>query len=115
MTATDQTVPARVDTRFKGGMAAAAKIDVRGLRRRLEETITGEVRFDTQAKGLYATDASNYRQVPIGVVVPKTLDDVVATIGPAMNSVRRSSIAAGAPACPGRRSTSRSSSTTPST
>ena len=37
------------------------------------------MRFDTQSKALYATDASNYRQVPIGVVIPKTLEDVVAT------------------------------------
>jgi FAD/FMN-containing dehydrogenase/Fe-S oxidoreductase len=60
-------------------MAGATSIDVRGLRRRLEETVAGEVRFDTQSKAMYATDASNYRQVPIGVVIPKTLDDVVAT------------------------------------
>jgi FAD/FMN-containing dehydrogenase/Fe-S oxidoreductase len=80
MTATERrTIPARVDPRFRGGMAGAATIDVGGLRRRLEQEITGEVRFDTQSKALYATDASNYRQVPIGVVVPKTLDDVVAT------------------------------------
>ena len=80
MSATEhRAVPARVDPRFKGGMAATATIDVRGLRRRLEADITGEVRFDTQSKALYATDASNYRQVPIGVVIPKTLDDVVAT------------------------------------
>ena len=79
MSATEhRAVPARVDRRFNGGMAATATIDVRGLRERLEATTTGEVRFDTQSKALYATDASNYRQVPIGVVVPKTLDDVVA-------------------------------------
>jgi FAD/FMN-containing dehydrogenase/Fe-S oxidoreductase len=59
-------------------MASAARVDVRGLRRRLEETVEGEVRFDAQAKAMYATDASNYRQVPIGVVIPKTLEDVVA-------------------------------------
>jgi len=37
------------------------------------------VRFDTASKALYATDASNYRQVPLGVVIPKTLEDVVVT------------------------------------
>jgi FAD/FMN-containing dehydrogenase/Fe-S oxidoreductase len=79
MTATKETIPARVDPRFAGGMASTATVDVRGLRRRLEETIEGEVRFDTASKALYATDASNFRQVPIGVVIPKTLDDVVAT------------------------------------
>src|SRR5881227_2600988 len=49
------------------------------LEQQLRSTIHGEVRFDTASKALYATDASNYRQVPIGVVAPKTLDDVVAT------------------------------------
>jgi FAD/FMN-containing dehydrogenase/Fe-S oxidoreductase len=57
----------------------SAGLDVAGLKRRLQETVAGEVRFDAAAKGLYATDASNFRQVPIGVVVPRTLDDVVAT------------------------------------
>jgi FAD/FMN-containing dehydrogenase/Fe-S oxidoreductase len=60
-------------------MSAADRVDLRGLRRRLEETVTGEVRFDAGTKALYATDASNYRQVPLGVVIPKTLDDIVAT------------------------------------
>jgi len=38
------------------------------------------VRFDAGSKALYAVDASNYRQVPIGVVVPKSVEDVVATV-----------------------------------
>jgi FAD/FMN-containing dehydrogenase/Fe-S oxidoreductase len=46
----------------------------------LQQSITGEVRFDTSSRALYAFDASNYRQVPIGVVIPRTIDDVVATI-----------------------------------
>src|SRR5438105_10722212 len=79
MTATTETIPVRVDTRFAGGMAGATSVNVRDLRRRLEREVQGEVRFDTGAKALYATDASNYRQVPLGVVIPKTLDDVVAT------------------------------------
>ena len=37
------------------------------------------MRFDAGSKALYATDSSNFRQIPIGVVIPKTLDDVVAT------------------------------------
>jgi FAD/FMN-containing dehydrogenase/Fe-S oxidoreductase len=76
---TTETIPARVDTRYRGGMAGAAGIDMRGLRRALEEVVEGEVRFDTASKAMYATDASNYRQVPLGVVIPKTLEDVVAT------------------------------------
>ncbi len=76
---TTETVPARVDDRFKGGMAATAQVDVGHLKRRLEQTVEGEVRFDAGSKAMYATDASNFRQVPIGVVIPRTLDDVVAT------------------------------------
>ncbi|HZU27930.1 MAG TPA: FAD-linked oxidase C-terminal domain-containing protein [Bryobacteraceae bacterium] len=49
----------------------------------LSERIEGEVRFDSGSRALYATDGSNYRQVPIGVVVPKTIDDVVATVNTA--------------------------------
>jgi FAD/FMN-containing dehydrogenase/Fe-S oxidoreductase len=44
----------------------------------LRRAIEGDVRFDAGARAMYATDASNYRQPPIGVVVPRTLDDVVA-------------------------------------
>ena len=79
MAVTKETIPARVDSRFRGGMAATATVDVRGLRLRLEQDVAGEVRFDAGTKALYATDASNYRQVPLGVVIPRTLDDVVAT------------------------------------
>jgi hypothetical protein len=43
-------------------MPATATVDLRGLRRRLEATVEGEVRFDTASKAMYATDASNYRQ-----------------------------------------------------
>ncbi len=32
--------------------------------------MSGEVRFDAGSRALYATDGSNYRQVPIGVVIP---------------------------------------------
>jgi FAD/FMN-containing dehydrogenase/Fe-S oxidoreductase len=60
-------------------MAASSTVDVRGLRRALEQSLQGEVRFDAGTKALYATDASNYRQVPLGVVIPKTLEDIVAT------------------------------------
>ncbi|HEY1881621.1 MAG TPA: FAD-binding and (Fe-S)-binding domain-containing protein [Candidatus Cybelea sp.] len=52
--------------------------DARGLERALRARISGEVRFDDGSRALYATDASNYRQVPIGVVIPKTAGDVAA-------------------------------------
>ena len=57
------------------GQLEAAEL-ARRLRRRLE----GDVRFDAGSRALYATDGSNYRQVPIGVVVPRHADDVVAAI-----------------------------------
>jgi FAD/FMN-containing dehydrogenase/Fe-S oxidoreductase len=46
----------------------------------LRASITGEVRFDEGTRALYAVDGSNYRQVPIGVVIPKTIDEVVQTV-----------------------------------
>ena len=52
----------------------------RALESELRKRIEGEVRFDTGSRALYATDASNYRQVPIGVVVPKTIDDVLIAV-----------------------------------
>jgi FAD/FMN-containing dehydrogenase/Fe-S oxidoreductase len=44
----------------------------------LRDAIDGEVRFDPGSRHLYATDSSNFRHVPVGVVVPRTVDDVVA-------------------------------------
>lgn len=54
--------------------------DMRQLEAELRAAIQGEVRFDNGSRALYATDASNYRQVPIGVVIPRTVDDVVETV-----------------------------------
>src|SRR5437879_6055288 len=50
------------------------------LAARLRSSIRGEVRFDAGSRALYATDASNYRQVPIGVVIPRDADDVIQTM-----------------------------------
>lgn len=55
-------------------------VDALGLAAELKAHITGEVRFDAGSRAVYAVDASNYRQVPIGVVIPRTLEDVVETI-----------------------------------
>jgi len=65
--------------RARGSQNPAAIIDISGLERALRHAVAGEVRFDTASKAMYAGDASNFRQVPIGVVIPKTLDDIVAT------------------------------------
>jgi FAD/FMN-containing dehydrogenase/Fe-S oxidoreductase len=50
------------------------------LGRELAAAIDGEVRFDSGGRALYATDLSIYRQVPIGVVLPRTVDDIVRTV-----------------------------------
>jgi FAD/FMN-containing dehydrogenase/Fe-S oxidoreductase len=50
------------------------------LERALRECVAGEVRFDAGSRALYSTAGSNYRQVPLGVVIPRTVDDVVAAV-----------------------------------
>ena len=55
-------------------------VNVAALGAALEEAIEGDVRFDVQARGIYSTDASNYREVPIGAVLPRSAEDVVKTI-----------------------------------
>jgi hypothetical protein len=50
---------------------------VQALETALRTHIAGQVDFSTGARALYATDASNYRQVPVGVVFPRTTDDVI--------------------------------------
>ena len=54
--------------------------DPLGLAESLRKNLRGDVRFDNQSRALYATDGSNYRQVPIGVVLPRDADDVLAAI-----------------------------------
>jgi len=62
----------------------SSQLDAAGLaeslRSRIRGGIRGDVRFDPGARALYATDGSNYRQVPIGVVLPHDSDDVLAAI-----------------------------------
>jgi FAD/FMN-containing dehydrogenase/Fe-S oxidoreductase len=50
------------------------------LERELKRTLRGEVRFDRGSRALYASDASNYRQVPIGLVIPRDREDVIAAL-----------------------------------
>jgi FAD/FMN-containing dehydrogenase/Fe-S oxidoreductase len=60
--------------------AKSAKVDAAALAASLRRGLRGDVRFDDASRALYATDASNYRQVPIGVVFPRDGDDVLAAI-----------------------------------
>lgn len=50
------------------------------LAEKLRQHVTGEVRFDNGTLALYSTDASNYRHIPIGVVIPRSVDDIVAAV-----------------------------------
>jgi FAD/FMN-containing dehydrogenase/Fe-S oxidoreductase len=56
------------------------EVDSAALAGELARRIRGEVRFDAGDRAMYATDGSNYRHVPIGVVIPRTVEDVVQTV-----------------------------------
>lgn len=56
------------------------ELNARELAAELRRNLRGEVRFDRSTRALYATDASNYRQVPIGVVLPKDEEDVIQAV-----------------------------------
>ncbi len=51
-----------------------------GLQHELEQQIEGDVRFDRVSRALYSTDASVYRIEPLGVVIPRSREDVVRTV-----------------------------------
>lgn len=65
------------------GTTGAAVEEKAGLGAELRAKVKGEVRFDSGSRALYATDGSNYRQAPIGVVIPHEVEDVVATVAAA--------------------------------
>jgi FAD/FMN-containing dehydrogenase/Fe-S oxidoreductase len=60
--------------------ARSSIVDAVRLEQALSKNIRGDVRFDSSSRALYATDGSNYRQVPIGVVFPRDADDVIAAV-----------------------------------
>src|SRR5947209_223910 len=59
---------------------STSEINVGELERDLRAQVSGEVRFDDGSRALYATDSSNYRQVPVGVVIPRDINDVIETV-----------------------------------
>ncbi len=61
----------------------SVRLDIARLEAELRARTTAEVRFDAGSRALYAGDASNYRQVPICVVIPRTIEDVIATVATA--------------------------------
>ncbi|MDX1747588.1 MAG: FAD-binding oxidoreductase, partial [Halobacteriales archaeon] len=56
------------------------EVDRPGLVSDLAERVDGDVRFDEYSRQLYATDASAYEVTPIGVVFPRSRDDVAAVM-----------------------------------
>jgi FAD/FMN-containing dehydrogenase/Fe-S oxidoreductase len=75
---TIEKVPVQVHPGTGGTKPGMAAVDVGRLKHRLKQTMAGEVRFDAGSRAVYANDSSNFRQVPLGVVLPKTPEDVVA-------------------------------------
>ncbi|MEK4031815.1 FAD-binding oxidoreductase [Methylocystis sp. IM3] len=59
---------------------AISRGSVRELAHRLQSSVEGEVLFDDASRALYTHDLSIYRHVPVGVVIPRHKDDVVATV-----------------------------------
>src|SRR5207248_1200434 len=73
----DRPLPPRFDHKDR---IQTVNVDSAALASALKREIKGEVRFDNGSRALYSTDASNYRQVPIGVVLPHDANDVIATV-----------------------------------
>src|SRR5882672_4352261 len=51
-----------------------------GLERKLKAEITGDVMFDRFSRGRYATDASHYQMMPVGVVAPRSIAEAERTL-----------------------------------
>ncbi|HJE58756.1 MAG TPA: FAD-binding oxidoreductase, partial [Nocardiopsis listeri] len=60
--------------------STTARPDLASLRRDLEESVQGTVALDAGTLALYTSDASNYRRVPLAVVIPETVEDCVAAV-----------------------------------
>ena len=58
-------------------------VDAAGLRERLAASVDGEIGFDSGSRALYTADASIYRRVPVGVVLPRSVDGVIAAVAAA--------------------------------
>lgn len=74
------TRAARTRTTTELRTPASEAVDADALAADLRRVTRGEVRFDPGSRALYSTDGSNYRQVPIGVVVPQDAKDMATAI-----------------------------------
>jgi FAD/FMN-containing dehydrogenase/Fe-S oxidoreductase len=70
----------RLSLPVAGKPRPAGQVDTSRLSSELAAVIEGDVRFDAGHRAMYSTDASHYRHVPIGVVMPRSKDDVVRTV-----------------------------------
>ncbi|MAH85576.1 MAG: FAD-binding oxidoreductase [Rhodospirillaceae bacterium TMED8] len=66
-------------------LTGSGRIGESRLMQRLVSSIEGEVHFDPFTRGRYSTDASHYQIEPIGVVIPKTEDDIRVVVDLAKN------------------------------
>ncbi len=65
---------------YRSRTLSTDELEASDLERELRTSLRGEVRFDPGSRAMYSTGAANYRQVPIGVVVPKDVADVVEAV-----------------------------------
>ena len=73
-------VPAKPDPRAATPPVGSIEVDVRSLEHELRRSTEAEVRFTDGDRALYSTGGANYRMLPIGVVIPRTTDDVIETV-----------------------------------
>jgi FAD/FMN-containing dehydrogenase len=67
-------------TTERSQLRVTADVGFAGLEADLRAAVDGEVRFDPGSRAAYSTDASDYRQTPIGVVVPPSVEAAVAAV-----------------------------------
>src|SRR5215470_13760604 len=80
MTPDSASAGTQYDISARASASRNEQVDAAALEAALRRHLRGEVRFDAGSRALYATDGSNYRQVPIGGVVPRDTEDVIAAV-----------------------------------
>jgi FAD/FMN-containing dehydrogenase/Fe-S oxidoreductase len=77
---TEIRIPAKEHPSYRTRPVGTVRIQAEKLERDLRAVVQGEVRFRPGDRALYATGGSNYRQLPIGIVIPRSVDDVIAAV-----------------------------------
>ncbi len=70
----------RIDPHAMRRPPGVEEVDTDSLERGLRSAVRGEVRFDAGNRAAYSHDSSNYRQAPLGVVLPADADDIEAAV-----------------------------------